>query len=456
MQIAQILKQPNLGDHLDVCGWVRTRRDSGGFSFLEINDGSCLANLQIIVEGDLHNYEQVVKKLTTGCSVKVQGELVESPAKGQKVELRAAEVDVLGWADPETYPLQKKRHSFEFLRTISHLRSRTNALGAVTRIRSALNFAIHRFFKEQGFFQVHTPIITTSDCEGAGEMFTVTALEQAELGKAEGFSQDFFHRKAGLTVSGQLQAEIFALSHSRVYTFGPTFRAENSNTSRHLAEFWMLEPEMAFCDLQGDMQLAEALVKDLVTAVLEECADDLELFDRFIAKGLLARLQAVVDQPFEHLSYDEAVKQLVTSGKSFEFPVSWGSDLQAEHERYLCEEVAGRPVIVTNYPAQIKPFYMRLDDGGKTVAAMDILVPGIGELIGGSQREERYDLLKERMEAAGLSLEEYGWYLDLRKYGSVPHAGFGLGFERMVQFVTGMQNIRDVIPFPRTPGNAPC
>ena len=456
MQIAQILKQPLLGERLDVYGWVRTRRDSGNLSFLEINDGSCLANLQVIAESELDAYEKVVKKLTTGCSLKVSGELVASPAKGQQVELRADSVEVLGWADPETYPLQKKRHSFEFLRGISHLRSRTNALGAVTRIRSSLNFAVHRFFRELGFLQVHTPIITTSDCEGAGEMFTVTALEQEQLGKPDSFSQDFFHRKAGLTVSGQLQAEIFALSHSRVYTFGPTFRAENSNTSRHLAELWMLEPEMAFCDLQGNMELAESLVKDLVSTVLEECAADLELFERFIAKGLSAKLQTVVDEPFEHLSYDDAVKQLVASGKSFEFPVSWGSDLQAEHERYLCEEVAGRPVIVTNYPARIKPFYMRLDDGGKTVAAMDILVPGIGELVGGSQREERYDLLKARMEAAGLSLEEYQWYLDLRRYGSVPHAGFGLGFERMVQFVTGMQNIRDVIPFPRTPGSAPC
>ncbi|PIE58694.1 MAG: asparagine--tRNA ligase [Desulfobulbus propionicus] len=456
MQIVHILKQQPLGQELEVYGWVRTRRDSGALSFLEINDGSCLAGLQVIAEDTLTNYEQDLKKLTTGCSVKVGGELVASPAKGQEVELRATSLEVLGWAEPETYPLQKKRHSFEFLRSISHLRGRTNALGAVTRVRSALSFAIHRFFREQGFFQVHTPIITTSDCEGAGEMFTVTALNQHQLGEPDCFSQDFFHKKAGLTVSGQLQAEIYALSHGRVYTFGPTFRAENSNTSRHLAEFWMLEPEVAFCDLQGNMGLAEALVKELVGVVLDECAEDLTLFERFISKGLLKRLQAVLDQAFEHITYDEAVKQLDSSGKSFEFPVVWGSELQAEHERYLCEEMAKRPVIVTNYPEQIKPFYMRLDDGGKTVAAMDILVPGIGELVGGSQREERFEVLRERMEKAGLSLEEYGWYLDLRRYGSVPHAGFGLGFERMVQFVTGMQNIREVMPFPRTPGHAPC
>ncbi len=454
-RIIEILKQ-TVGGTVDVSGWVRTRRDSGSFSFLEVNDGSCLANLQVVVDERLANYESEVKKLTTGCSLRIQGQLVASPAKGQAVEVQADSIMVIGWADPETYPLQKKRHSFEFLRSIAHLRPRTNALGAVARVRSTLSFAIHRFFHEQGFMQVHTPVITTSDCEGAGEMFTVTALEPGQLQGANPFSGDFFGSRAGLTVSGQLQAEIFALSHSRVYTFGPTFRAENSNTSRHLAEFWMLEPEMAFCDLAGDMQVAEALIKHLVAVALTDCAADLELFDQFIAKGLIEKLIQVRDRPFVPLTYTEAVSLLEKSGRSFEFPVQWGIDLQAEHERYLCEEVAKAPVIVTNYPAAIKPFYMRLDEGGRTVAAMDILVAGIGELVGGSQREERYDVLAARMAAAGLEPEQYGWYLDLRRYGSVPHAGFGLGFERLVQFVTGMQNIRDVIPFPRTPGSAPC
>ncbi len=454
-RIVEILQQP-VGGTIDVSGWVRTRRDSGSISFLEINDGSCLANLQVIVDNRLDNYESEVKKLTTGCSLRIQGQLVASPAKGQAVEVQADSIMVIGWADPETYPLQKKRHSFEFLRSIAHLRPRTNALGAVARVRSTLSFAIHRFFHEQGFLQVHTPVITTSDCEGAGEMFTVTTLEPGQLQGADPFAEDFFARRSGLTVSGQLQAEIFALSHSRVYTFGPTFRAENSNTSRHLAEFWMLEPEMAFCDLAGDMQVAESLIKHLVAVALTDCAADLELFDQFIAKGLVEKLIQVRDRPFVPLTYTDAVSLLEKSGRSFEFPVQWGIDLQAEHERYLCEEVAKAPVIVTNYPAAIKPFYMRLDEGGRTVAAMDILVAGIGELVGGSQREERYDVLAARMTAAGLEPEQYGWYLDLRRYGSVPHAGFGLGFERLVQFVTGMQNIRDVIPFPRTPGSAPC
>ncbi|NLX18947.1 MAG: asparagine--tRNA ligase [Desulfobulbus sp.] len=455
-RIRDVLLQPPMDESVEVSGWVRTRRDAAGLSFLEINDGSCLANLQVVIEQDLINYATEVRKLSTGCSVRVEGAIVPSPAKGQTVELRARAVTVIGWADPRVYPLQKKRHSFEFLRSVPHLRFRTNALGAVARIRSILSFAVHRFFHEQGFLQVHTPVITTSDCEGAGEMFTVTALEPEQLCRSNAFADDFFGRHAGLTESGQLQAEIFALSHSRVYTFGPTFRAENSNTSRHLAEFWMVEPEMAFCDLDGNMAVAEAMVKFLVTEVLEQSAEDLALFERFIAPGLLDRLQHLRDQPFVRLTYTEAVSALERSGKTFAFPVQWGNDLQAEHERYLCEEFAGAPVIVTNYPEQIKAFYMRLDDDERTVAAMDVLVPGIGELIGGSQREERLDVLTRRMLAAGLDLEEYGWYLDLRRFGSVPHAGFGLGFERLVQFVTGMQNIRDVIPFPRTPGNAPC
>ena len=455
-RVVDILRDQPVGRPVTVSGWLRTRRDSGGLSFLEVNDGSCLASLQVIVDTTLSNYDSEIRKLATGAALRVQGQLVASPAAGQAVEVQASAVTVLGPADPETYPLQKKRHSFEFLRSIAHLRSRTNALGAVARVRSALSFAVHRFFHEQGFLQVHTPVITTSDCEGAGEMFTVTALEPAALQGPDPFAADFFGRRAGLTVSGQLQAEIFALSHGRVYTFGPTFRAENSNTSRHLAEFWMVEPEMAFCDLAGDMQVAEGFIRFLVETALEECAEDLELFDRYVAKGLLDRLVQVRDRPFVHLTYTEAVAELERSGRDFTFPVRWGTDLQAEHERFLCEEAARAPVIVTNYPIGIKPFYMRVDDDGRTVAAMDILVAGIGELVGGSQREERLEVLTARMTAAGLDLDQYGWYLDLRRYGSAPHAGFGLGFERLVQFVTGMQNIRDVIPFPRTPGSAPC
>jgi len=397
-----------------------------------------------------------VRKLSTGCAVKVIGEVSQSPAKGQELELKAHEVRVLGWADPQDYPLQKKRHSFEFLRSITHLRPRTNALAAVARVRSELNYGIHRFFRDRNFFQVHTPLITTSDCEGAGEMFTVTALAPEKLATGVPFEQDFFGRKAGLTVSGQLQAEAYALSLGRVYTFGPTFRAENSNTSRHLAEFWMLEPEMAFCDLACNMELAEEMIKDLVNMVLRECPAELELFERFISKGLLARLEATATKPFLHLPYGEAVAELKRASRKFEYPVEWGVDLQAEHERYLCEEMAGGVLVVTDYPKDIKPFYMRQNDDGKTVAAMDILVPGIGELIGGSQREERYEQLAAAMRKSGLDLEENSWYLDLRRYGSVVHSGYGLGFERFIQYVTGMSNIRDVIPFPRTPGSAPC
>ena len=455
-RVVDILRDQPVGRPVAISGWLRTRRDSGGLSFLEVNDGSCLASLQVIADTTLANHDGEIRKLATGAALRIQGQLVASPASGQAVEVQASAITVLGPADPATYPLQKKRHSFEFLRSITHLRSRTNALGAVARVRSALSFAVHRFFHEQGFLQVHTPVITTSDCEGAGEMFTVTALEPAALQGTDPFGADFFARRAGLTVSGQLQAEIFALSHGRVYTFGPTFRAENSNTSRHLAEFWMVEPEMAFCDLAGDMQVAEGFIRFLVETALEECSEDLELFDRFVSKGLIDRLVQVRDQPFVRLTYTEAVAELERSGRDFAFPVRWGLDLQAEHERFLAEEAARAPVIVTNYPIGIKPFYMRVDDDGRTVAAMDILVAGIGELVGGSQREERLEVLSTRMTAAGLDLEQYSWYLDLRRYGSASHAGFGLGFERLVQFVTGMQNIRDVIPFPRTPGSAPC
>ncbi len=445
-KIQQILQEKDLENQVVIAGWIRTRRDTGSFSFLEVNDGSSLGNIQIVADQQLANYKDEIVRLTAGCAVEVTGVVKESPAKGQEIEVQATEVNIVGWADPETYPLQKKRHSFEYLREISHLRPRTNALGAVARVRSRLTMAIHSFFQERGFIQVHTPIITTSDCEGAGEMFQIKGGKEGE----------FFGRPAGLTVSGQLQAEVYALSLGDVYTFGPTFRAENSNTSRHLAEFWMIEPEMAFCDLACNMAVARDMLKYCLNDVLTNCQEDLALFDNFIEKGLIRKLKNVVEQDFKHITYTEAVDLLLKADKAFEFPVSWGIDLQSEHERYLTEELFKKPLIVTDYPAAIKPFYMRVSEDGKTVAAMDILVPGIGEIVGGSQREERYDVLMKRMEAAQINLDEYQWYLDLRKYGTVPHSGFGLGFERLVQFVTGMTNIREVIPFPRTPGFAPC
>ncbi len=448
-RIGTLLKQKETGIQVVIKGWVRTRRDTGSFSFLEINDGSCLANLQIIADKNLPNYKDEISKLSAGCSVIVKGCLQESPAKGQQLELQVDLLEVVGWADPETYPLQKKRHSLEFLRSISHLRPRTNALGAVTRVRSRLSYAVHSFFQERDFSQIHTPIITTSDCEGAGEMFQVRASGEKD-------DKPFFGLQAGLTVSGQLQAEVYAAALGRVYTFGPTFRAENSNTSRHLAEFWMVEPEMAFCDLSCNMAVAEELLKFVLRDILSNCAEDLALFDKFIEKDLLNKLQNVVENDFVHITYDQAVEQLSGLNERFDFPVEWGIDLQSEHERYLTEKLYQHPVIVTDYPAAIKPFYMRLSDDGKTVAAMDILVPGIGEIVGGSQREERLDKLVSRMEETGVDPHEYNWYLDLRRYGTMPHAGFGLGFERLVQFATGMKNIRDVIPFPRTPGLAPC
>ncbi len=450
MRIKELIKDKPVGEIVSVAGWIRTRRDTGEFSFLEVNDGSCLANIQIIANEDLENYSNEIKQLTTGCSVRIRGRLIDSPAKGQEVEIHADEVVVVGLADPKTYPLQKKRHSFEFLRELSHLRPRTNALGAVSRVRSRLSWGVHQYFQEKGFFQIHTPIITTSDCEGAGEMFQVTTSNQ------KGDDPHFFGQRAGLTVSGQLQAEVYALSLGDVYTFGPTFRAENSNTSRHLSEFWMIEPEMPFCDLKRNMQVAESMLKYILEDVMGNSVEDLNLFDKFIEKGLLNKLHDIVDKKFGHITYTEAVDILLKARKRFEFPVEWGIDLQSEHERYLTEEVFKSPLFVTDYPATIKPFYMRINDDGKTVAAMDILVPGIGEIVGGSQREERYDVLKSRMEEAYINIEEYDWYLDLRRYGTVPHSGFGLGFERLVQFVTGMKNIREVIPFPRTPGSAPC
>jgi asparaginyl-tRNA synthetase len=448
-RIQKLLEQKEIDTEVTVKGWIRTRRDTGAFSFLEVNDGSCLANLQVIAEKQLANYDQDITRLGAGCSIVITGILQASPAKGQDVELHAGSVEVLGWADPETYPLQKKRHSLEFLRSISHLRPRTNALGAVTRVRSRLSFAVQQFFQERDFVQVHTPIITTSDCEGAGEMFQVRASGEKK-------DKPFFGMQAGLTVSGQLQAEVYAQALGQVYTFGPTFRAENSNTSRHLAEFWMIEPEMAFCDLACNMELATDLLKFVLQDALDNCEEDIALFNKFIEKGLVRKLQDVVEKDFVHMTYSEAVDQLSKAKESFDYPVEWGIDLQSEHERYLTEKLYKCPVIVTDYPASIKPFYMRLSDDGKTVAAMDILVPGIGEIVGGSQREERLDVLSRRMTDAGIDLEEYDWYLDLRRYGTVPHAGFGLGFERLVQFATGMSNIREVIAFPRTPGFAPC
>jgi asparaginyl-tRNA synthetase len=456
-RIADLIRDKPIGKQVEIRGWLRTRRDAKGFSFLEVNDGSCLANLQVIADGTLPGYHSEVLKLATGSSLRVAGELAASPAKGQEVELRAAELEVYGWADPETYPLQKKRHSFEFLRSMAHLRPRTNALGAVARVRSRLSFAVHDFFQQRGFFQVHTPVITMSDCEGAGEMFTVTALDLADLPRTEGrvaFEEDFFGRPARLTVSGQLEAEVYALALGRVYTFGPTFRAENSNTSRHLAEFWMIEPEMAFCDLAGDIDLAEELLKHLVTVAQDQCREETSLFARFIDKELPARLESVLARDFVRISYTDAVELLEKSDRAFTFPVAWGLDLQSEHERYLCEEIFKQPVVVTDYPKAIKPFYMRVNDNGETVANMDILFPGVGEMVGGSQREDRYGTLAARLDELGLNRADYEWYLDLRRYGSVPHAGFGVGFERLIQFVTGMHNIREVIPFPRAPGSA--
>ncbi|HEX2092732.1 MAG TPA: asparagine--tRNA ligase [Longimicrobiaceae bacterium] len=448
------------GQTVTVQGWVRTRRDSkAGISFINVHDGSCFATLQVVAGGELPNYASEVQRLTTGCSVSVTGELVATPGRPQPVELRAAAVEVVGWVeDPETYPIQPKQHSFEFLREVAHLRPRTNTFGAVTRVRHTLAMAVHRFFHERGFFWIHTPIITTSDAEGAGEMFRVSTLDLVNLPRTpEGevdFSRDFFGRAANLTVSGQLNVEAYCLAMGNVYTFGPTFRAENSNTSRHLAEFWMIEPEIAFADLNDDADLAEDFLKYIFRAVLEERADDMAFFDERIQKGVVERLERFVEASFERMEYGEAVEALRGSGRKFEFPVEWGRDLQSEHERWLTEEHVGRPVVVMNYPREIKSFYMRVNDDGRTVAAMDVLAPGIGEIIGGSQREERPEVLDRRMEELGLPKEPYWWYRDLRRYGTVPHAGFGLGFERTIMYATGMQNIRDVIPYPRAPGSA--
>ena len=452
-----------IGRQVTLQGWIRTRRDSkGGFSFLELNDGSCLANIQIVADANLANYESEVKQLAPGCSVTVRGTVKASGGKGQATEVQAAEVVVHGWADPETYPLQKKRHSFEKLREWAHLRPRTNTFGAIARVRNRICRSIHDFFQEEGFLYLHTPIITASDCEGAGAMFRVTTLDPAKPPRTPSgevdYGQDFFNRPAYLTVSGQLEGEIYATALGKIYTFGPTFRAENSNTTRHLAEFWMVEPEAAFFELTDNMALAERFLKRICRDVLADCGEDMAFFTEHVDKAVAGRLEGIVSQEFRRLSYTEAVEILTTCGKSFEYPVAWGSDLQAEHERFLTEEKFAEPLILYNYPARIKPFYMRVNDEAdasrRTVRAMDVLVPGVGEIIGGSQREERLDVLEARMEEQGLNKAEYWWYLDLRRFGTVPHSGFGLGLERMVQFVTGMTNIRDVIPFPRTPGNA--
>lgn len=449
-----------VGSEITIAGWVRTRRDSkAGFSFIHVHDGSCFNPIQVVAPGELENYADEIQRLTSGCSLQCTGTLVESGGRGQSFEIQAATVEVLGWvSDPDTYPIQPKQHSFEFLREVAHLRPRTNTFGAVTRVRHAAAQAIHRFFNDNGYYWISTPIITASDSEGAGDMFRVSTLDpenppRNEKGKID-FKQDFFGRETFLTVSGQLPVEGYCLSLSKVYTFGPTFRAENSNTSRHLAEFWMVEPEIAFADLDDLADLSEDFLKYIFKYVLERCADDLQFFEQRIEPEAIKRLESLVNSEFVRIDYGEAIEILEKSGAKFEFPARWGLDLQTEHERYLTEKHFSAPVIVQNYPKEIKAFYMRLNDDNKTVAAMDVLAPGIGEIIGGAQREERLDVLEARIAEHGLSTEAYDWYLDLRRYGSVPHAGFGLGFERLINYLTGMANIRDVIPYPRVPGRA--
>ncbi len=455
-KISEILDRDQAGGEVLVQGWVKTRRSSKSVSFVLVNDGSTIRDIQVVADQSQPGL-QVVDSLTTGCSVTVAGALVESPGKGQRYEIQASRIDLVGASDPETYPLQKKRHTPEFLREIAHLRPRTNTFGAVARVRNATAFAIHSFFQERGFNFIQTPIITANDAEGAGSMFRVTTLDldnPPKKGQAVDHEEDFFGKPTFLTVSGQLEAEIFAQALGDVYTFGPTFRAENSNTSRHLAEFWMVEPEVAFCDLDGLANLAEEFLKYIFSYVLDHCPEDMAFFNQWYDQSAISTLEEIVASSFQRITYTEAVELLVSSGESFEYPVEWGADLQSEHERYLTEKKIGSPVIVTDYPKEIKAFYMRLNGDGRTVAAMDVLVPRIGEIIGGSQREERRDVLLSRLLESGLSESDYSWYLDLRSYGTVPHAGFGLGFERTVQFITGLSNIRDVIPFPRTPKNA--
>lgn len=448
------------GGEVTVRGWVRTRRDSkAGLSFVNVSDGSCFAPIQVVVPSALGNYESEVKHLTAGCAVIATGTLVASQGQGQSYEIQASTLEVVGWVeDPETYPIQPKAHSLEFLREVAHLRPRTNLFGAVTRIRNCLAQAVHRFFHQNGYYWISTPIVTTSDAEGAGQMFRVSTLDLANLPRTDkgevDFSRDFFGKETFLTVSGQLNVEAYCLALSKVYTFGPTFRAENSNTTRHLAEFWMIEPEIAFADLAEDARVAEAFLKYLFRAVLDERGDDLAFLAERVDKNAISKLEDFINAPFERIEYTDAIKLLQESKQKFDFPVEWGLDLQTEHERWLTEQHVGRPVVVTNYPEHIKAFYMRLNDDGKTVAAMDVLAPGIGEIIGGSQREERLDVLDSRMAQFGLDAAHYGWYRDFRRYGTVPHAGFGLGFERLVVYVCGLSNIRDSIPYPRAPGNA--
>lgn len=441
-------------------GWVRTRRDSkAGISFIQLHDGSCFNSVQIVAPNNLPNYQDDILKLTSGCAIEATGKLVESQGRGQSFEIQAEDIKVIGWVDdPDTYPMQPKRHSMEFLREVAHLRPRTNTIGAVTRVRHSIAQAVHKYFHDNNFFWINTPIITASDCEGAGELFRVSTLDLTNLPRGENgninFGEDFFGKEAYLTVSGQLNAESYCLALSNVYTFGPTFRAENSNTSRHLAEFWMIEPEIAFADLNQNIALAESLLKFVFKTVLEDCADDMAFFAEHIDKDCIERLENVIQSDFAHMTYTDAITALEESGKKFEYPVLWGQDLHTEHERYIAEDLLGKPVVIKDYPKTIKPFYMRVNDDDKTVAAMDVLVPGIGEIIGGSQREERLDVLDKRLAEHNLETKDYQWYRDLRRYGSVPHSGFGLGFERLISYVTGLSNVRDVIPFPRTPGNA--
>lgn len=447
-----------VGTKVTIKGWVRTVRNQKTFVFVEVNDGSTLSNFQVVLDQKVPQYQKLITQLTTGTSVSIIGTIIESPGANQTLEMHADEVQIIGPCNPEVYPLQKKRHSFEFLRSIGHLRPRTNTIGAVSRVRNAMAFATHRFFQERGFLYLTAPIITGSDCEGAGQMFRVTTLDlnsppKTPEGKID-YTKDFFGRPTYLTVSGQLNGEAYASALSDVYTFGPTFRAENSNTARHLAEFWMIEPEMAFADINDDMDCAENYLKYVFEYVLQNCKEDMQFFDKYVSHGVIERLQHIVDTPFERTTYTYAVRVLEKANKPFEYPIKWGVDLQSEHERYLTEEFFSKPVIVTDYPKEIKAFYMRANDDNKTVAAMDVLVPKVGEIIGGSQREDRIDYLERKMRTMGLPMEDYWWYLELRKYGSVPHAGFGAGFERLIRFVTGMENIRDVIPFPRYPGNA--
>ncbi len=458
-RVVSILREGEPESKVTARGWVRTRRDSrNGFSFIELNDGSCLKNLQVVVDAAVPGYEQTIRQVTTGSSVSVVGVLKESPGKGQRVELHAESLELIGTADPAEYPLQKKGHSMEFLRDIAHLRPRTNTFGAVARVRNQICWSIHSFFQKRGFLYLNSPIITTSDCEGAGEMFQVTTLDLSMLAQRQidqiNWKHDFFGKPASLTVSGQLEAETYATSVGDCYTFGPTFRAENSNTSRHLAEFWMVEPEMPFYELPDNMDLAEEFIRSIVNDVLEHCGEDMEFFAQRIDKGVMERLETICSREFMRVPYTEAVEIILQSGREFEYPIEWGSDLQTEHERFLTEEHFRQPVILYDYPRTLKPFYMRCNDDGRTVRAMDVLVAGVGEIIGGSQREERLDVLEQRMQECGLDPAEYWWYTDLRRYGTVPHSGFGLGLERAVLLITGMANIRDVIPFPRTPGHA--